>query len=413
MELRGRSTARNGPVAEWGLVGSEPGLKESVRGSGLWRREFLYPERPGVPDCAYFMRTGSCGYGVKCRYNHPRDRSLVGSAVRLAGGEYPERAGEPACQFFLKTGTCKFGASCKFDHPINSGGSISNTQLNNCGYPLRPGEKECSYYLKTGQCKFGVTCKFHHPRLGGESMLEAAQPFYQKVQSSAVPSPDQNGGMLDSYRTASSPVSYVPSAYGPVLLSPAIVQFPGWSPYSGPVSPVFSPSAPSSAGTGSMYGVTQLSSSVPSFAGAYPSFPSRSGHSSNSKKDKVFPERPGQPDCQYYLKTGDCKFRSSCKYNHPPDWMVSITNSVLGPSGLPLRPGVLPCAFYLKNGYCKFGCICRFDHPVGTMRYRPSASSLIDMPGTPYMFGSSLAALAPFLLHSELISVPKLNSGNT
>lgn len=36
-----------------------------------------YPERPGEPDCAYYMRTGSCGYGEKCRYNHPRDRGAV------------------------------------------------------------------------------------------------------------------------------------------------------------------------------------------------------------------------------------------------------------------------------------------------------------------------------------------------
>ncbi|GFZ13715.1 ribosomal protein S21e [Actinidia rufa] len=45
-----------------------------MRRLGFWGREFIYPERPGVPDCAYYMRTGSCGYGTKCRYNHPRDR---------------------------------------------------------------------------------------------------------------------------------------------------------------------------------------------------------------------------------------------------------------------------------------------------------------------------------------------------
>lgn len=36
-----------------------------------------YPERPGAPDCAYYMRTGVCGYGNRCRYNHPRDRASV------------------------------------------------------------------------------------------------------------------------------------------------------------------------------------------------------------------------------------------------------------------------------------------------------------------------------------------------
>ena len=35
-----------------------------------------YPERSGVPNCVYYMRTGVCGYGGRCRYNHPRDRLL-------------------------------------------------------------------------------------------------------------------------------------------------------------------------------------------------------------------------------------------------------------------------------------------------------------------------------------------------
>lgn len=30
-----------------------------------------YPDRPGEPDCIYYLRTGSCGYGSNCRFNHP------------------------------------------------------------------------------------------------------------------------------------------------------------------------------------------------------------------------------------------------------------------------------------------------------------------------------------------------------
>ena len=36
-----------------------------------------YPERPDEADCIYYLRTGFCGYGARCRFNHPRDRSLV------------------------------------------------------------------------------------------------------------------------------------------------------------------------------------------------------------------------------------------------------------------------------------------------------------------------------------------------
>lgn len=30
-----------------------------------------YPDRPGERDCQFFLRTGQCGYGNTCRYNHP------------------------------------------------------------------------------------------------------------------------------------------------------------------------------------------------------------------------------------------------------------------------------------------------------------------------------------------------------
>lgn len=62
-----------------------------------------------------------------------------------------------------------------------------------------------------------------------------------------------------------------------------------------------------------------------------------------SHRDNKFPERPGQPECQFYMRTGDCKFGSTCKYHHPPDWSLSRTNCVLSPLGFPLRPVGILC----------------------------------------------------------------------
>ncbi|XP_059438999.1 zinc finger CCCH domain-containing protein 32 isoform X2 [Corylus avellana] len=421
MELYGRNPARNGSQSaqnqqEWVPSGGETGLDGSMWQLGLKSSE-LYPERPGVPNCVYYMRTGFCGYGSRCRYNHPRDRAAVAEAVR-ATGEYPERVGEPACQYYLKTGTCKFGASCKFHHPKHGGGSLSQAPLNIYGYPLRPGEKECSYYLKTGQCKFGLTCKFHHPQTAGTSMPASAPQFYPPVQSPSHPTPDQYGSASTSLRVPRPPLlpgSYVQGTYGPVLLSPGLVPIQGWSPYSTPVSPALSPGAQPAVGATSLYGVTPLSSSSPALGRPYPSLPSSADPSSSSQKEQAFPERPGEPECQYYMRTGDCKFRSSCRYHHPRDRVVPRT--FLSPIGLPLRLGAQPCAFYLQNGHCKFGSTCKFDHPMGTMRYSPSASSLIDMPVAPYPVGSFLATLAPSSssseLRPELISGPQRESYST
>ncbi|CAA7044205.1 unnamed protein product [Microthlaspi erraticum] len=413
MDMYGRnpamSVSQSAQGPEWSPGDADTGLEESMWRLGLASE--AYPERPGAPDCAYYMRTGVCGYANRCRYNHPRDRASVEAAVR-ATGQYPERIGETPCQFYLKTGTCKFGASCKFHHPKNAGGSMSQVAVNMYGYPVREGENECSYYLKTGQCKFGITCKFHHPQPAGSTTVPPPPPppppasasapqFYPSVQSLM---PDHYGAPSSSLRVARTllPASYMQGAYGPMLLTPGVVPIPGWSPYSAPVSPALSPGAQHAVGATSLYGVAQLSSTTPSLPGVYPSLPSPTGV---LQKEQTFPERPGEPECQYYLKTGDCKFGTSCKFHHPRDRVPPRANCVLSPIGLPLRPGVQRCTFYVQNGFCKFGSTCKFDHPMGTIRYNPSASSLADAPVAPYPVGSLLGALAaaPSSSSTELI----------
>lgn len=54
--------------------------------------------------------------------------------------------------------------------------------------------------------------------------------------------------------------------------------------------------------------------------------------------ENVFPERPGQPDCQFYMKTGDCKFGAVCRFHHPRERVIPMPDCDLSPIGLPLRP---------------------------------------------------------------------------
>jgi hypothetical protein len=64
---------------------------------------------------------------------------------------------------------------------------------------------------------------------------------------------------------------------------------------------------------------------------------SSSAWPSNNKQEAVFPERPGQPECHHYMKTGTCKFGATCKYNHP-QYSTPRSNYMLSPLGLPIRP---------------------------------------------------------------------------
>lgn len=293
-----------------------------------------YPERPGEPDCSYYMRTGICRFGMTCRFNHPADRNLVVATAIMKGG-YPERPGQPECQFYLKTGTCKFGATCKFHHPREIVGISGRAQLNILGYPMNPNEKECTYYLKTGLCKFGSTCKFHHPQPtnGMIALRGASTQFANLPMSRAWPSP---------------------SNFAPLILPQGMVQVPSWNSFSlGSTSSIQNQQISQESGTG------------------------------------IFPERPDEPVCQFYMKTGDCKFGAACRFHHPKERYFPPPTCLLTPLGLPLRPGEPMCIFYSRYGICKFGPSCKFDHPIeNAMDVSPMQHLLSSSTPPPYALSS-------------------------
>ncbi|KAI7756565.1 hypothetical protein M8C21_009875 [Ambrosia artemisiifolia] len=341
---------------------------------GLGGEDGLLPVRPNEVDCVYYLRTGSCGYGSGCRFNHPRDRG---------GGSYP-----------VQTEMSKFGASRKYHHPRQGIGSPTTMALNVSGYPLRPGEKECSYFVNTGKCKFGVTCKFDHPQPAGMKPSPPPPPppppampptMYPNVQSPIISS--QPYGVLSSNwpiaRAPLVPGPYLPGTYGPMLVPPGMVPFPGWNPYQAPMHLAVAPNTQPIHGGGSMYAMTQLSPSA------------HSNPLTKSQNEHAFVHRPSQTECRFYTKKGGCKYGASCKYRHPLDRTVPNATIGLSPMGLPLHPGAPLCSHYAQNGVCKFGPSCKYDHPMGTLSYSPSASSLADVPVAPYPVGSFINTLAP------------------
>eukprot|EP00871_Galdieria_phlegrea_P005860 jgi/Galph1/761/GphlegSOOS_G5501.1 len=68
-----------------------------------------YPVRPGTPDCMYYLKTGKCNYGSRCKFSHPpRDERLI------------KALGRRDCFDYLQFGRCPYGKSCKYNHPSGS-----------------------------------------------------------------------------------------------------------------------------------------------------------------------------------------------------------------------------------------------------------------------------------------------------
>eukprot|EP00250_Pteridium_aquilinum_P001847 c12054_g1_i1 orf=699-2291(-) len=366
-----------------------------------------FPERRGEPNCVFYMRTGHCGFGMNCRYNHPPNRNLAATLARDKG-EYPERVGQPECQYYLKTGTCKFGLTCKFHHPKDRAGYMGSTSVNILGFPLRQGERDCSYYMRTGSCKFGATCRFNHPQPSPVRALVtmSGSSVYASNGSSAATSPHSFPTGMPSWSLPRAPYMprsrfQGPSSFAPLIVQPQnIVSVPGWGAYQariGPQQPVlgggsfmFGTGAVNEATSGGIH--TNYNPYVPGSATG----PPPAMQSTFLSSDSTFPERPGQLECQYYMKTGDCKFGMSCRFHHPRERASTIPSCILSPVGLPLRQGAPQCSFYMQYGMCKFGPTCKFDHPpTNSLAYSPSASSLMDMPVAPYPVGLSVVTPMP------------------
>lgn len=221
--------------------------------------------------------------------------------------------------------------------------------------------------MSTGSCKYSINCRFHHPdpiAVGGQDSSSG----YQNGGSSQPHVPPAQMPMtswpLQQAPNEPAPFLDASSPYGRgYFLSPqGHHPSPEWNGYQAPVNPLFPaeinmlhpPSAPV------MDGMTRM------------------GNVSAPKKvsDCDHPERPGQPECQFFMKTGTCKFQSACKFHHPKSRHPKVADISISSIGLPLRPDQPVCAHYSRHGVCKFGHSCRYDHPMDS---NPTALGTVSM----------------------------------
>ncbi|KAH7576683.1 hypothetical protein ACOSQ2_002798 [Xanthoceras sorbifolium] len=360
-------------------------IHDNQEGGGV-AQSSPYPDRPGEPDCLFYLRTGLCGYGNNCRFNHP--------AYAAQGAQYreelPERVGQPDCEYYLKTGTCKYGPTCKYHHPKDRNGA-GPVSFNILGLPMRQDEKSCPYYMRTGSCKFGVACKFHHPQPAsiGTGLQVTGTAALGSMGSSVLPSSGLSyAGGLPTWSLPRAPYVSGPrlqgsQGYMPVIVSPSqgIVPAPGWNTYMGNMSPISSSGVLGSNLIYNSRNQGELS------AGGQVNLLPASGLN--------LPERPDQPECRYYMNTGTCKYGSDCKFHHPKERIAPSTANI-GPLGLPSRPGQAVCSNYSMYGICKYGPTCRYDHPFA---------------GYPCNYSFSLPPLS--MLDSSLMSHQVIQTAHT
>ncbi|CAA0825507.1 Zinc finger CCCH domain-containing protein 43 [Striga hermonthica] len=305
-------------------------------------RKINYPMRPGAEDCAYYMKSGCCKFGSSCKFNHPprRNTQVVKERAKY-GGDNSERGGQTECKYYLASGGCRYGENCRFSHDSDNSSKSQVLEFNFLGLPIRSGEKECPFYMRTGTCKYASNCRFHHP-----------EPT--TVGEAASSSGYDNGGSISSQLLSSSSV---PSWSSPMAVNEASSFRP--SVFSG------GQGAPSSDPEWSGY-------QAPNYTTSNRSLPTPPAFALSNLPTEIsflvldeYPERPGEPECSFFMKNGDCKFKSNCKFHHPKTHIrkPKADSFTLNDKGLPLRPDQPICTYYHRYGICKYGPACKYDHP--------------------------------------------------
>ncbi|XP_058763346.1 zinc finger CCCH domain-containing protein 67-like [Vicia villosa] len=307
-----------------------------------------FPLRPEAEDCSFYMKTGSCKFGTNCKFNHPIRRKNQAGREKVRDREEPaENSGQTECKYYQRSGGCKFGKACKFNHTRGYAAPIS--ELNFLGLPIRLGEKECPYYMRTGSCKFGSNCRFNHP---DPTTVGGSDPQSGYGNGGSVPLRGVSQQSASSWSSSSRKLNEAP--YVPMMIPPTqglAPQSPDWNGYQAPVylsERIMHPS--------STYVMNNPTIETNVYVPPQKQMPF-----------EVYPERPGEPECSFFLKTGDCKFKSNCKFHHPKNRMARLPPCNLSDKGLPLRPDQSVCSHYSRYGICKFGPACRFDHPESAL----------------------------------------------
>ncbi|KAG8069031.1 hypothetical protein GUJ93_ZPchr0005g14386 [Zizania palustris] len=322
--------------------------------------------------------------------DHVLDWAVVKEKVKLCV-RYPQRPGKPNCPFYISTGSCSYGLSCNFNHPLlkpkpdvsslpseqGNHGVAEILELNCVGLPIREGARNCNFYMSNGTCRYGKKCHFNHP----EQVIDAQFDPPTRWENDALPSLqllkkscehanlDDISCMKSSDHSTLDDTSYSKRSFNHVasdekssvleVLPPNILQMllpPEKVPLSTEAKVVKVNKDPN------------WSAASDDFAGCCSA--DCLGGLLCKQEHVHYPERPGRPECPFYMRFGDCKFGSACKYHHSKDRFPSRYHSKYPLQGedqveYPERPGEPECPFYMKNGFCKFGVECKFHHPKG------------------------------------------------
>jgi len=299
-----------------------------VPGDGLLQQLLSQDGQQSGEACGFFAKAGWCKFGDTCKYAHIGPAGAA-PPPRSMGGMPPSQQqgmGE-ACEFFTKSGWCKFGDGCKYMHALAGGkGGPPPRQMMGGGKggvvnAFMGGGEACQFFAKAGFCKWGDGCKYVHAGPGGAPgcpPMSAIAPMGRQQQVLLTGSSNAckffaSGGCRNGAMCTFEHVG-PPGQSGQQLCE--FFSKSGWCKFGDSCKYMHSGGPPRSVGGGGG-GNSTVASVLGSLAALQASLGELAGgeHTAGAAagSDEV---------CQFFVKTGRCKWGDGCKYVHaggPPE----------------------------------------------------------------------------------------------
>ena len=353
--------------------------------------------------CKFYMRSGRCHFGEKCRYSHDVEEIAVGNTAEEKDEE--SRSPQPqvsstACKFYLTTGQCRFGKKCRYSHdteakpPVDTA-EMMDEELVNSPPSQDTSARACKFYARNGHCHFGERCHNSHDA----EMMPADDEAERK-----------NGVIV----SASSHAANTPVAACKFYVKTGTCRFGDKCHY------LHASEASPAADTTQMK--TKKTKSPPRQLTRAPVVPCkfyvRSGHcrfgdqclylhddegmqgddtaeigddennypqEMNTVKNSHSPQGASGSVCKFFARTGHCRFGEHCRNLHVAELrpVAATANENDELDYLPPDDGLIACRFYLRTGHCRFGEHCRYSHDAEVMLADDDIEMRIEISNSP------------------------------
>nr|XP_018677935.1 PREDICTED: zinc finger CCCH domain-containing protein 65 isoform X11 [Musa acuminata subsp. malaccensis] len=374
--------------------GGEEGVAAAAE-KGVWPG---FSQRPDAPNCAFYMKTGTCKFGFNCRFNHPPKRrhrakpekqsEYVQTIKAAHKGSGSEKMGQTTCKEFGKVGEKEKKVAQKSFRPENAEKKQKGTVLKKLEQTEKKvGEKEKKVAQKNfkpedAEKKQKGTVLKKVEQTEKKAVEKEEQTPSKKMDQEKVTLKKQWKVVQKAAREEHEESSLIMEVQTSCRAAEDKQSFPERIEHEDKKVDILSLPEEKQTLSGrseqqDYKAAREKGKETTSEKGEQTEFKAGTEEGKETtlgkggliehkvameKSKETTLEKGGQIECKFYTMPGGCKYGKSCKYVHSQKKMEG-NPSKLNFLGLPIRLGAKECPYYMRTGNCKFSTNCRYHHP--------------------------------------------------